>query len=386
MIADDLAVLVRVPSLTGDELAAFEALAAMAERLGLRAQIHSYDLEALRAHPDHPGEEVARTALHGLEVTRPGTSGRRLALNGHVDVVATGSEPWRHGDPFSGAIEDGWLYGRGAVDMKAGVIAALHAMAAAEGSAEIVLHAVASEEDGGLGTFAALERDAAFDAAIVTEPTGFDVVCAQAGALTFRATVPGRAAHAAYRLEGRSALDRYVALHTRLAQHERAVNADVSHPLMRELELPYPLVVGRIAGGEWSSSVPDRVVVEGRLGVPVGSSPQEAMAAFEAVVADGEQPAIAVEWPGGRFHPGQTAPDHPFVAQVAAAVEDERGAPARVAGVPWGADLRLYCARGIPAAMVGTHGIERAHAVDERVAIADVESLVRILVRVIDAF
>ena len=68
---------------------------------------------------------------------------------------------------------------------------------------EVVLHAVASEEDGGLGTFAALERDDRFDACLIPEPTGFDVVCAQAGALTFSGEVRGRGAHAAMRLRGR---------------------------------------------------------------------------------------------------------------------------------------------------------------------------------------
>ena len=52
------------------------------------------------------------------------------------------------------------------------------------------MQCVSSEEDGGLGTFAELERDTAFDAALIPEPTGFDVVCAQAGALTFRGVVP----------------------------------------------------------------------------------------------------------------------------------------------------------------------------------------------------
>ena len=63
----------------------------------------------------------------------------------------------------SGTDEDGWLYGRGSVDMKGAVVAALHALAALDGAAapEVVLVAVGSEEDGGLGAFAALERDAA---------------------------------------------------------------------------------------------------------------------------------------------------------------------------------------------------------------------------------
>ena len=76
-----------------------------------------------------------------------------------------------------GRVEDGRLHGRGAVDMKGAVVAALHALAAlrtaGDETPEVVLQCVASEEDGGLGTFAALERDAAFDAALIPEPTGF---------------------------------------------------------------------------------------------------------------------------------------------------------------------------------------------------------------------
>src|SRR3954453_16997495 len=110
---------------------------------------------------------------------------------------------------------------------------------------EAVLLAVASEEDGGLGTFAALERDAAFDACLIPEPTAFDVVCAQAGALTFQGVVRGVGAHAAQRLAGVWAIDRSLPVPAALAEHERRINADVAHPLMRALELPYPVLVGR---------------------------------------------------------------------------------------------------------------------------------------------
>ena len=136
----------------------------------------------------------------------------------------------------------------------------------------------------------------------------------------------GRAAHAAMRLEGRSALDRYLAAHLALQAHERELNRDVAHPAMQTLALPYPLSVGRIEGGEWSSSVPDRVVVEGRLGVPLGASLEDARAAFEAVLDDGEAPPVEVEWTGGQFAPGETDPAHPWVRAVTAAVRAERGA------------------------------------------------------------
>ena len=382
-IARDAAALVQVPSVTGDERAALERLGELAAALGLEAELVTHDLAALRAPPDHPGEEAERDELLGLTVAVPGTRAGRIAVCGHVDVVAAGSEPWRHA-PWSGAVEDGCVHGRGSLDMKGAVVAALHALAAlAEGGEhpEVVLLAVASEEDGGLGAFAALERDAAFDACLIPEPIGFEVVCAQAGALTFRLTVRGRAAHAAMRLAGRSALDRYLGVHLAIQAHERAICRDVEHPAMRALALPYPVSVGRIEGGEWSSSVPDRVVVEGRLGVPLGTDLAAAREAFERALDDGEQPPVEVEWTGGQFAPGATAPDHPWVQGVAAAVRAERGVPPRLTGVSYGADMRLFCARGIPTVMVGTPGLALAHAVDERVRVDDLAAVARIIVR-----
>ena len=384
----DAAAILRVPSVTGQEYAVLEALAERAAALGLDAELHRHDLARLRAHPGHPGEEAARDELWGLDVTLPGGAPGRVCLNGHVDVVGPGTAPWRHG-PWSGTLEDGRLYGRGAVDMKGALVAALHALAAvhaagAEHAQTVVLQCVASEEDGGLGTFAALERDAAFDAALIPEPTAFDVVCAQAGALTFRGVVPGRSAHAAHRLEGCSAIDRYVRVHEALHALERRVNADVAHPLMRELVLPYPLLVGQVSGGEWSSQVPDRLEFEGRLGVPFGADPAAARAALEhavgAALDDGEAPA-EVHWAGGAYLPAETDPGHPWVEAVAAAVEAERGRPARRAGVPWGADMRLFAARGIPCVMAGPSGIERAHAVDEWVDAGELVALARVVVR-----
>ena len=385
----DAAEALRIPSVTGDERAVLEHLAGTAERLGLEPDLHHHDLAALRAHPGQPGEEAPREELWGLTATLAGGSPRRVCLNGHVDVVDPGTVPWRHG-PFSGTVDGGELHGRGAVDMKAAVVAALHAAAALRSVAEhaptVVVQCVSSEEDGGLGTFAELERDAAFDAALIPEPTGWAVVCAQAGALTFRGVVPGRATHAATRLAGCSAIDRYVGVHAALAAHERELNGDVAHRLMRPLGLPYPVLVGRVAAGAWSSQVPDRLEFEGRLGVPVGADVAAARAALEAVVAgaldDGEAPA-EITWTGGSFAPAETSAEHPWVQTVRAAYADELGREVLPSGVPWGADMRHFTARGIPCTMAGTSGIELAHAVDERLALAELTALARAMVRVL---
>ncbi len=391
-LLDDVSALVRVPSVTGDEREALNEVVAAAARLGLDGEIESEDLAALRVHPDHPGEEAPRTELHNARIRLPGPDGApRLALCGHVDVVDAGTVPWADGNAFSGVQREGRIYGRGSVDMKAGVIACLHAMAALHaaggGPCRADLLAVSSEEDGGLGAFAALQRDAAYDGAVIPEPTGFDVVCAQAGAITFTGVVSGVSTHAATRLAGVSAIDRYVPVHQALNAYEGDVNADVQHELMARLQLPYPVNVGKVASGAWSSQVPDRLDFEGRAPVLVGQTIAEARAAVEAAIAAADpEGAVSVAWDGGSFASAVTAADDPIVTLVRDAGAAELGRTPRLAGVPWGADMRLFCAHGIPTTMFGPSGIERAHAVDEYVETADVLTVARTLVRVLCRF
>ena len=106
-LAADIAALVRERSVTGTERAAVERLAALAAGHGLAAAVDEHDLAALRAAPGHPGEEAPRDELLGARVTLAGAGPLRLCLNGHLDVVAPGSEPWRH-DPFAGVSPTAW--------------------------------------------------------------------------------------------------------------------------------------------------------------------------------------------------------------------------------------------------------------------------------------
>lgn len=394
-LARDAGRLVRIPSLTGQERAAACEVVAIAAELGLDARLEEHDLAALRADPGHPGEEAARTELVGATVTLPGRdpAAPRLCVNGHIDVVGPGSERWAR-DPFSGAIADGAVHGRGAADMKGAVVAALHALAALRASGttlpgDVVLQAVPSEEDGGLGTFAALSRDADFAACLIPEPTELEIVCAHGGALTFTGTVRGRGAHAALRLDGVSAIDRYIPIHAALHAHEQAVNARPRHPLLADHPLPYPLLVGRLQAGRWSSQVPDELTFEVRLGVPVGASLPAARSELEQVVAaatDDAGPPVEIVWSGGQFAPCEIAADDRWVTLVRAAATAELGAPPRLVGVGYGTDMRLYRERAIPCVMFGPRGIRLAHAVDERVAIGDLETLARVIVRSAVAF
>jgi acetylornithine deacetylase len=389
-LARDAARLVRVPSITGGERAVVAELVTIARGHGLDAELVEYDLAALRAADGHPGEEAPRTELVGAVVTLPGRdpAAPRLCVNGHVDVVHPGTEAWQR-DPWSGAIDAGILHGRGALDMKGAVAAALHALVALRASGarpagDVVLQVVSSEEDGGLGTFAALQRDSAFAACLIPEPTELQIVCAHGGALTFAGTVRGRTAHAALRLDGVSAIDRYLPIHAALHEHEREINARPRHPLFAGHPLPYPLLVGRLDAGRWSSQVPEELRFEGRLGVPVGTPVAAARADLERAVAgatDDQGPPVQITWTGGQFAPAETALDDPWVACVARAAAAELGAPPALVGVGYGTDMRLFCERGIPCVMFGPRGIRHAHAVDERVAIADLVAVARVIVR-----
>ena len=400
-IARDTGRLVRERSVTGEERGAAICVVRLARALGLRAALDEHDLDALRAHPDHPGEEAPRTELVGATVTLPGRDPHapRLCLNGHVDVVPAGAAAWTDRtdwtrDPWEGAIDGDCVHGRGAVDMKGGVVAALHALGALRAAGpplpgDVVMQVVASEEDGGLGTFAALQRDADFAACLIPEPTERRIVCAHGGALTFTGVVRGRAAHAAKRLEGVSAIDRYLPIHAALHAHEQAINARPRHPLLAADPLPYPLLVGRLDAGRWSSQVPDELRFEGRLGVPVGESPADARAGLERAVADATDdagPPVRITWSGGQFGPGATDVRDPWVGLVRDAAAAELGSPPPLAGVGYGCDMRLYRDHAIPCVLFGPSGIERAHAVDERVAIDDLLTVARVIVRSAVAF
>jgi acetylornithine deacetylase len=278
--------------------------------------------------------------------------------------------------------------------MKGGLIAGLHALAVAANTGwrpvgDIVIQIVSSEEDGGLGTFAGLSADENFAAAIIPEPTGMRVVCAHAGSQHFRGAIRGKAAHAALRLDGSSAIDRYLPVHEAMREHERVINSEIHHPLLEELALPCPIEIGQLEAGSWSAGVPDLLRFTGRLGFPIGVSEDVARVRFEDslnAALEGSGPMLELEWPAG-FAPGETSGDHPFVAFVSECLASEReGAVSGPEAVPWGADMHQYTSRGIPCAMLGPTGIERAHATDEAVEIADLVELARVFVRIFMGF
>ncbi|WP_345520381.1 M20/M25/M40 family metallo-hydrolase, partial [Streptomyces yanii] len=176
-------------------------------------------------------------------------------------------------------------------------------------------------------------------------------------------------------------------LHRALARLEAARNAD-PHPLMAAYAIPYPLSVGTVHAGDWASSVPDLLVAEGRLGVRLDEDPADARTELENCIAEvcaadswlRTHPAT-VTWPGGQFASGRLPDGHPLAALVGRAHADITGArPPREQGAPYGSDLRLYGAQGIPTLQYGPGEVRWAHGPQEQVRIAEVITVTRTLV------
>ena len=393
-LIDDLETLVRIESITGSEENIADWAAGALLGLGLRVEVARSDLERLRDDPAWPGEEMERTTLP-IVVGRAGSAdGRRLILSGHLDVVPPGDPASWTVDPWGAEIREDRLYGRGACDMKGGVAAILAAVRSlgVDGSlhrldGELMVVLVPSEEDGGQGTLGAIRSGATADMAIITEPSQLDVVVAHAGAITFRLTVPGRAAHASQRREGISALDKLFELTRALEGDERRRNEAETDPLMTALGLPYPTIIGIVEGGEWASTVLDKVVAYGRYGVKLGQSPAEAEADLRAAIAEAcatdgflrDHPAT-VEITGGRFGSARVPSDHPLPTGLADVVERVTGRRPALLGEPYGADMQMFVNHGdTPCVIFGPGDVRVAHSADEHVPLDEVETCARVL-------
>jgi acetylornithine deacetylase len=393
-LIEDLQTLVRIRSITGSEEIVADWVAGALQELGLTVEVVRPDLTALREDPAWPGQEMDRTSLPVVAGRTGRGGGRRLILSGHVDVVPPGDLATWTTDPWSGDIRDGRLYGRGACDMKGGVAAILAAVRALGGgpglsrmAGELMVVMVPSEEDGGQGTLAAIRSGATGDMAIITEPSRLDVIVAHAGAITFRLTVPGRAAHASRRREGVSALDKLFVLTQALAADETRRNEAETDPLMTALGLPYPTIVGIVEGGEWASTVLDRVVAYGRYGVRLGQTPAEAEGELRAVVAEAcseddflrDHPAT-VEITGGRFGSARVASDDALPAGLADVAEAVTGRQPALRAEPYGADMQMFVNHGgTPCVIFGPGDVKFAHSADEFVPIDEVETCARVL-------
>ena len=379
--------LVRIPSLPGEEQRAQHFLADKLRAIGCNVEVHACTRIALENHPAFSDDGIAFDDRLNVVATwaAGGGRGRSLILNGHMDVVPTGNEALWKFPPWSGTVQDGALWGRGACDMKAGLVAAVFAIEALGNlgfapEGRVLLESVIGEESGGVGTLTTLVRGFRADAAILMEPTRLRLCPVHAGALSFRITITGKAIHASMKRFGVSAVEKFEKVSRAIEELDRARHASYQNQIFEFPDNIAPISIGTVQAGDWLSTVPETLLAEGRFGVFPGEAIATARGALAACVAAvvAEDAWLQIhpprlEWIEGQFEPGQTALDEPIVAALGAAHEEVLGSGPQVQGVPYGSDLRLFTEHGgVPAVLYGPGDVAYAHTVEEHVELEEV--------------
>jgi len=312
--------------------------------------------------------------------------GPSLAWNGHLDVVPAGEpETWTH-DPWAGTLEDGRLVGRGSVDMKGGIAAALAAAAALRRAGiglagTLAFHLVADEEVGGLhGTRVLLERGLLRqDACVVGEPSELQLGLAQRGGAWFTAIARGRAAHGSQPHRGVNAITSMARFLLRLPE----VLPDLAHPLVGRATVNAAL----ITGGSGPNVVPDRCEVDiDRRILPGETDPEAVRTPFVELVQRlrAEHPEIDIDVGLREWTEAAEGSSDAAIARVArAAVEAETGRPPDDVGFTGITDARFYLNdAGIPGVVLGPGSLSLAHTANESVPVDELVAAARIYARI----
>lgn len=308
-----------------------------------------------------------------------GRGGRSLMLNAHMDTVGVAGMP----EPFSGAIRDGRLYGRGSYDMKGSLSAMLSAAKAladarAPFTGSLLIAGVADEENASLGTMDLIPRYRV-DAAIVTEPTHLEVCLAHKGFAWIEVVTEGHAAHGSrpdLGVDANLAMGKFLG---RLAELERQLRARKPDPLVGPPSLHAGILQGGTAPSVYAAS--SKLTIERRM-IP-GETESQVVDEIAAIIDE-----LARDDLGFRAthrlmlarQPFQVSRDAEIVQCVARAAEAELGRPARFGGqTPW-MDSALLAAAGVETVVIGPTGAG-AHAAEEWVDVDSVVQLAAVLVR-----
>lgn len=376
--------LVQEKSVQGSESAAQAIVVEVCRELGFQIDIWEPNFKELEKNENFISnrKDFVNSPNVVAVMKGSGSGGNSIILNGHIDVVPEGEENQWNEPPYSGVVKEGKIYGRGTTDMKGGNIALLLAMEAIQQcgvilKGDVIFQSVIEEESGGAGSLATILRNYHADAVLIPEPTNMKIFPKQQGSLWFRLKIHGRSAHGGTRYEGVSAIEKSVIVMEHVKELETMRNSKIKDPLYRNIPIPLPINIGKIAGGNWPSSVPDLVTLEGRIGV----GPDETVEAVKAELANKlvslqkediwfiENP-VELEWFGARWLPGSIPLDHSFLQILSNNYLNVTKEKPIVEASPWGTDGGLFTnLANIPTVVFGPGVTEVAHYPNEYIEI-----------------
>lgn len=394
-LADDIfdftARLVAEESTLRNEKGALRLMADELRRLGLPVRLVPIDYDVLRAHPGFApvpwGAEERWNVVSRVqpEPTAPeGMGGKSALFNGHLDVVsAEPLELWTR-DPFAPEVHDGWMYGRGAGDMKAGVAAmtyAVHALRQAGFglASPLTLETVIEGKSSGNGALTCRAADVDAAAVLIPKPVGPRLVTAQVGVLWFRLDLGAARTGTRQNAGGDTPLEKCFPLIQALRALEAELNEGPLPAPFDALEHPLNLTVGSLASGAWPSSVPALATLHGRLAYLPGQHFPEIRQRVETAVASAVRadPWLRENPPRLEFY-GFRSDGHVESREIAplrtldACHQELSGAPAEEAVATRTTDLRAFYGFGTARGCCYGPVAENLHAADERVRLDSV--------------
>ena len=346
-----------------DERAIATRIASMMQALGM---------ETTFSEPE-PGRVSVVGRLRGTG------DGRSLLLYGHIDTVGVAAMP----EPFSAAVRDGKLYGRGSYDMKGGVAACLAAVkalrdAGAKLRGDVLIAGVADEEVASIG-MADVLRHVTADAAIVTEPTELRVCLAHRGFSWIEVETLGVAAHGSRYDLGVDANMRMGRFLARLDKLEQELRARTPHPLVG----PPSLHAAVMRGGTGVSTYADHCHLEIERRTIPGETEEQVLSEIRAItdtLAKEDATFRATVRPmltRSSFEVGRSAA---IVTAVLDAATSVLGTKPPVIGEPYWMDAALLSAAGIDTVVIGPVGAG-AHALEEWVDLESVRQVADVLAK-----
>jgi len=289
---DFLAEITSHASIRGNEQDAQRFVNAELQGRGYETDLWEIELDLIAGLPGFSPVIGNYDEALNLVATHRGDSqkGRSLILNGHIDVVPVGPLDMWQRPPFEPYINDGWMFGRGAGDMKAGLVANLYALDALRDAgfipaSDVYFQSVVEEECTGNGALACLQRGYRADAALIPEPFNEKLVAAQIGVIWLQVHLRGIPVHVLEAGSGANAIEAALPLIAALRELETNWNADeLKHPMYQQIEHPLNLNIGRIEGGDWASSVPAWCCFDVRMAIYPGQDINAARAEIESCV------------------------------------------------------------------------------------------------------
>lgn len=306
-----------------------------------------------------------------------------LHFNAHFDVVPVSGQ-WRHGSPFSGKVDRGWVYGRGTSDMKGAIASIVFALKALRATGtrpnfNVEVSFTADEEtDSTLGTgWITKHGRLRADYAVVGEGgEGDTVCCGHNGVVWLNVQVHGRAAHGSTPENGINALEKMSALVLALGEYKRILARRKFKTPEGKVMTPTLNLGGVFASGEGGkiNTVPaaasfsiDRRVLPDET---VAAAERDLRAFLQRAAAKIPQCRITIEKVSDN-HSCYRDPATPFAEALRASVARVRRRPARFCVSTGFNDMHFFAnVRRIPTLGYGPGG-ENYHAIDERAKVKD---------------